>query len=281
MIFTNQAGIGLGHITAAALTGKVSDVVERLGVPVQAFVASADDLHRKPATGMWSKFVADHNEGVTPDLSLSVFVGDAAGRQKGWDGQLKTRKDHSVSDRKFAHNVGLRFATPEPYFLGHAEAPYKLDTLDIASFFTSTRRPAADSDGEGGDDGDVVVTGQTTTTTQVVVEETNVGGDEEGKSTSTLMSSVTISSIATSSVGPPTLSPSAPSAPLPAPKYAVSHQELVLFVGSPASGKSTFARTHFLPYSYQHVNQVRSRSAAHSDAAAPHPSDLTPTSVWL
>ena len=239
MIFTNQAGIGLGHTTSAAITGKVSDVVAHLGLPVQAFVASADDLYRKPATGMWAKFAADHNAGIPPDLSLSTFVGDAAGRQKGWDGLPHTRRDHSVADRKFAHNVGLRFATPEPFFLGHKEAAYKMDTLDIASFFTAAaavrkkggevKEVDTDSEGEG-----VVVTGHTTVAKVVVEKEEKK--EEGGSSSSTLVSSVTISSTTTTATVE-SAPPSPSSAPLPPPKHAVSHQELVLFVGSPSAGK--------------------------------------------
>jgi len=32
-------------------------------------------------------------------------------------------------------------------------------------------------------------------------------------------------------------------------------QEMVIFVGCPASGKSTFAKKHFVPHNYEHINQ--------------------------
>lgn len=43
---------------------------------------------RKPATGMWDRFVNDFNGGVDVDMEASFFVGDAAGR----------RGDHSDAD---------------------------------------------------------------------------------------------------------------------------------------------------------------------------------------
>ena len=43
------------------------------------------------------------------DLAASLFVGDAGGR--------KAPKDYSDSDRKFAENIGVKFHTPEEYFL--------------------------------------------------------------------------------------------------------------------------------------------------------------------
>lgn len=52
-------------------------------IPVHVLMATEvkDDEYRKPATGMWKKFVNDLNEGVEPNLEDSFFVGDAAGRE--------------------------------------------------------------------------------------------------------------------------------------------------------------------------------------------------------
>jgi bifunctional polynucleotide phosphatase/kinase len=44
----------------------------------------------------------------------SFYCGDAAGRPAGWKKDAK--KDFSVTDRKFAFNVGIKFMTPEELF---------------------------------------------------------------------------------------------------------------------------------------------------------------------
>ena len=264
VVFTNQGGIGLGHVGAAELLGKIGDVVVALGVPLQAFVASAYDIHRKPSTGMWLRFVSHHNDNMQPDLSRCVFVGDAAGREKGWDGRVDTRRDHSLDDRRFALNVGLRFATPEPYFLGHREARYKRDTPDIAAFFTTasastsastTARQAAvdtDSDIDDDDDDEVVITQHIASSNEAV--ERTASAATALTSTSSSSSSVTDVVLLDGRLPSAVVSPASP------PLHAVAYQELVLFVGSPASGKSTFARAHFVAHGYVYVNQDELRS---------------------
>ncbi len=38
-------------------------------------------------------------------------------------------------------------------------------------------------------------------------------------------------------------------------KKHLKEKEVILFVGPPASGKSTFTKRHFLPYNYVHINR--------------------------
>ena len=80
---------------------------------------------------MWDEMVKSYCGGVEPELSQCMYVGDAAGRVKGW--KAGAQKDFSDSDRYiyisticdmnsiinsgFAHNVGIKFLTPEEFFL--------------------------------------------------------------------------------------------------------------------------------------------------------------------
>ena len=66
-------------------------------------------------------------------MESSFYCGDAAGRtKKASDG----KKDFACSDRLFALNTGLRFFTPEQFFLGKkAEEAHKMPDFDPRSVF--------------------------------------------------------------------------------------------------------------------------------------------------
>ncbi|GIL69987.1 hypothetical protein Vretimale_10021 [Volvox reticuliferus] len=108
VIFTNQGGIksAITGKMAEKVKGRIDAVVAELGIPVQVFAATMDDLYRKPETGMWDFFCQGHNGGVKPDLSKSFYVGDAAGRPG----------DFADSDKAFAAAIGIRFRLPEEEF---------------------------------------------------------------------------------------------------------------------------------------------------------------------
>ncbi|XP_011181858.2 uncharacterized protein F21D5.5 isoform X4 [Zeugodacus cucurbitae] len=116
--FTNQGGIGSGKIKLDDFKQKIKDILTKLGVPVQVFIAIEEGHYRKPLIGMWQYLVEHKNDDIDIDLSKSFYVGDAAGRPESGSGKNKRRKDHSLADRRFAANVGVSFYTPEEHFLG-------------------------------------------------------------------------------------------------------------------------------------------------------------------
>lgn len=116
--FTNQGGIARGKIKLDDFKGKIKQIVAKLGIPIQVFIAVGDGLYRKPRTGMWEHLKNEMNCGVRVQEDRCFFVGDAAGRPETGKGVTKQRKDHSLADRLFAANVGISFYTPEVHFLG-------------------------------------------------------------------------------------------------------------------------------------------------------------------
>lgn len=127
VFFTNQLGLWNNNSKTNDFKKKIENIIKAINLPIQVFISVGKRLYRKPRTGMWDKLVK-MNDNITIDVDNSFFVGDAAGREKNW--APKKNKDHSLSDRLFAMNIGLKFYTPEEYFLKHRAAPFKMPEFD-------------------------------------------------------------------------------------------------------------------------------------------------------
>eukprot|EP01125_Pyxidicula_operculata_P021644 TRINITY_DN845_c0_g4_i1.p1 TRINITY_DN845_c0_g4~~TRINITY_DN845_c0_g4_i1.p1 ORF type:complete len:419 (+),score=124.86 TRINITY_DN845_c0_g4_i1:858-2114(+) len=180
VIFTNQGGIEKGKQKRADITGKIQDLAAELGFPIQAFIAGAENNYRKPFTTMWELLESKYNKDEKIDMSASFYCGDAAGRKKDW--KKGAKKDFSCSDRKFAANVGIKFYTPDEYFLEQAPVPFEWDGVNPATLIENAK-------------------------------------------------------------------------PVDNKTYHSTSQEMVIMVGWPASGKSTFTERYFVPHGYVRVNR--------------------------
>ncbi|XP_017964810.1 uncharacterized protein F21D5.5 [Drosophila navojoa] len=136
--FTNQGGIARGKVNLDDFKIKVKNIVKKLGVPVQVFIAIGDGYYRKPLPGMWKHLLSEMNESVAIKLDRCFFVGDAAGRPETGKGATKQRKDHSLADRLFATNVGVCFYTPESHFLGKRAEHWNKPDFDPSSISNQT-----------------------------------------------------------------------------------------------------------------------------------------------
>ncbi|KAJ4122745.1 DNA kinase/phosphatase Pnk1 [Fusarium equiseti] len=148
VILSNQAGLTL-HFDAkykgpkgnaqkrvTEFKQKCSAVLNSLNLPTCVYAATEHDIFRKPRIGMWKEVCDDYDISETDvDLENSIFVGDAGGRTaglgKGPDGVKAAAKDFSCSDRNFAHNVGIKYLTPEEFFLGEKARSYARE-FDLA-----------------------------------------------------------------------------------------------------------------------------------------------------
>lgn len=121
MVFSNQNGLNSDK-KIKSFQFKVENILNQVNSPVLFMAAMKKDMYRKPMTGMWD-WLVENNDNLSIDKTASFYVGDAAGRPDGW--KLKRKKDHSCSDRKFAHNVQIAFHTPEEFFLNENKATFQ------------------------------------------------------------------------------------------------------------------------------------------------------------
>ncbi|XP_065371865.1 uncharacterized protein F21D5.5 [Calliphora vicina] len=137
--FTNQGGIAKGKVNVDEFKVKIKQIIAKLQVPVQVFVATSDGYYRKPLPGMWEHLEKEKNQNFQIKREQSFYVGDAAGRPEVGKGVNKRRKDHSLADRSYAKNLGVPFYTPEEHFLGAKQEEWirlefdpTVDTKDLS-----------------------------------------------------------------------------------------------------------------------------------------------------
>lgn len=128
VIFTNQGGVKNDSTKRNEFKAKAEGVLSKLKLPIQLFTATTNSIYRKPVIGMWDTLCKEKNDEIDIDLANSFYVGDAAGREKDW--APKKTKDHSLADRLFALNVGLKFYTPEEFFLGCRSVQHRMPKFD-------------------------------------------------------------------------------------------------------------------------------------------------------
>ena len=196
-IVSNQAGINLDAKDSKTAKSenkrlitfktKADAVLAALDLPISLYAATNKDIYRKPRTGMWEQLLKDNglSDPGSIDSEASYFIGDAGGRTA--SGNRGTNKDFSCSDRDFAANVGIRYESPEGFFLGEDPRPF-LRSFEPAEYMDHV---LATSDVHG--------------------------------------------------------------SPIAFTKK--NELDLVVFVGSPGAGKSTFYWEHLEPLGYERVNQ--------------------------
>lgn len=102
-IVSNQFG---DKINMGVALGKMTGFLERVGLDIPVYIATAKDQYRKPKTGIWDLIRADAG---AHEYSDGLFVGDANGVD--WK---------AFSDLLFAVNAQLRFVAPLALFDGSA-----------------------------------------------------------------------------------------------------------------------------------------------------------------
>lgn len=145
-IFTNQGNVSLKDknpkklqkqtASLANLKGQVTNIFNALNLPMSLYGASGQDHYRKPRVGMWQELLEDYDlQGENAvDMDGSFYIGDAAGREKT---DRRKKADWASSDRDLAANIGVRFQTPEEFFLCEDVEPY-VPSFDPTTYLSET-----------------------------------------------------------------------------------------------------------------------------------------------
>ena len=135
IIFTNQKGLN-DQSKIDDFNKKINQIFKDLEFEISIFIATEDDIYRKPHTGMYKLFL-EESKFKDSDIDTLIYCGDAAGRK-----YKNGSKDFSISDYYFANNIDAEFKLPEEVF----KQPKKdgkivdiYDTLDLKKYITTDK----------------------------------------------------------------------------------------------------------------------------------------------
>lgn len=242
-LFSNQLPVGKGRVTAADMQRKFDAIVARLGVPVEVFIATEENEFRKPRPGMVRGACMACRARVGATM---VTMMPLARRQ--WD----------MFVGKF--NGGVRPDPAQSFFVGDAagrpkDGPRKKDFS--ASAPPPLSSPAPLTAACAGDYKFASNIGLPFHTPEAFF----LGAKSRLHTEPALWQVGSTVSDLRAAAGQPLFRP--PHASLPAEADA---PEILLLVGPPASGKSTFCKAH-LP-NYERVNQDTLKTVAKCRQAA-------------
>lgn len=113
-IFSNQKKTAHQKYSNDEFIKKIDKIHTKLGIDFIFIAALEDDIYRKPRIGMYEYLL--EKEKLNINKEQSFYVGDMAGR----------KNDKYDTDLKFAKNIGIRFMTPEEYFLDQTSGSYNI-----------------------------------------------------------------------------------------------------------------------------------------------------------
>ena len=95
------------------LSGSNESVVPVYKIPIIAFFSIKNNNFNKPCTGLWRMInLLYKKKNKKIDTNKCLMVGNLAGRLD----INNNKQDYSVSDRAFAHNIQVKFSTPNNFF---------------------------------------------------------------------------------------------------------------------------------------------------------------------